>query len=80
MKSLWSFKEDFPELHVVAAGSLLEFALKRLSSFGVGRIRSLFVYPFSFDEFLVAEGKPLRKEGLICVIAGGTCRNPPLTS
>lgn len=57
IKSLWSFKEDFPELHVIAAGSLLEFALKDLSSFGVGRIRSLFVYPFSFDEFLIAEGK-----------------------
>lgn len=57
IKSLWSFKEDFSELHVVAAGSLLEFALKGLSSFGVGRIRSLFVYPFSFDEFLMAEGK-----------------------
>ena len=57
IKSLWAFKEDFPGLHVVAAGSLLEFALKDLPSFGVGRIRSLFVYPFSFDEFLMAEGK-----------------------
>jgi predicted AAA+ superfamily ATPase len=57
IKSLWAFKEDFPELHVVAAGSLLEFALQDLPSFGVGQIRSLFVYPFSFDEFLVAEGK-----------------------
>ena len=57
IKSLWSFKEDFPGLHVVAAGSLLEFALKDLPSFGVGRIRSLYVYPFSFDEFLMAEGK-----------------------
>ena len=57
IKSLWSFKEDFPGLHVVAAGSLLEFALKELPSFGVGRIRSLFVYSFSFDEFLIAEGK-----------------------
>ena len=57
IQSLWSFKEDYPELHVVAAGSLLEFALQELPSFGVGRIRSLFVYPFSFDEFLVAEGK-----------------------
>ena len=55
--SLWAFKEDFPGLHVVAAGSLLEFALQELPSFGVGRIRSLFVYPFSFDEFLMAEGK-----------------------
>jgi len=57
IRSLWSFKEDFPDLHVIAAGSLLEFTLKELPSFGVGRIRSLFVYPFSFDEFLVAEGK-----------------------
>lgn len=57
IKSLWAFKENFPELHVVAAGSLLEFALQELPSFGVGRIRSLFVYPFSFDEFLMAEGK-----------------------
>ena len=57
VQSLWSFKEDYKELHVVAAGSLLEFALQYLPSFGVGRIRSLFVYPFSFDEFLVAEGK-----------------------
>jgi predicted AAA+ superfamily ATPase len=43
-----------PELHLVAAGSLLEFALWELPSFGVGRIRSLFIYPFSFDEFLRA--------------------------
>ncbi len=57
IRSLWAFKEDFPDLHVIAAGSLLEFVLKDLSSFGVGRIRSLFVYPFSFDEFLMAEGK-----------------------
>lgn len=55
--SLWLFKEDYPELHVVAAGSLLEFALKGLHSYGVGRIRSLFMYPFSFDEFLEAQGK-----------------------
>lgn len=57
IKSLWFFKEDYPELHVAAAGSLLEFALKEVSSFGVGRIHSLFMYPFSFDEFLVATGK-----------------------
>lgn len=57
IKSLWFFKEDFPELHIIAAGSLLEFTLKDLASFGVGRIRSLFMYPFSFDEFLIAQGK-----------------------
>lgn len=50
------FREDYPELHVIAAGSLLEFALEELSTFGVGRIRSLFMYPMTFDEFLVATG------------------------
>ena len=54
------FKEEYPELHVVAAGSLLEFTLEELSSFGVGRIRSLYMYPFSFDEFLVAQGLQLQ--------------------
>lgn len=52
--SLRFFYEQYPELHVIAAGSLLEFALSELPSFGVGRIRSLFLYPFSFNEFLHA--------------------------
>ncbi len=50
------FKEDYPDLHIIAAGSLLEFTLEELPSFGVGRIRSLYMYPFSFDEFLLAQG------------------------
>ena len=54
--SLRYFKEDYPELHVIAAGALLEFTLEELRSFGVGRIRSLYMYPFSFDEFLLAQG------------------------
>ncbi|WP_395043191.1 ATP-binding protein [Flavobacterium sp.] len=52
--SLRFFYEKMPNLHVVAAGSLLEFALQSLPSFGVGRVRTLFVYPFSFDEFLIS--------------------------
>ena len=56
------FKEDYPELHVIAAGSLLEFTLEELPSFGVGRIRSLYMYPFSFDEFLMAQGFDLMVE------------------
>ncbi len=55
------FKEDYPELHVVAAGSLLEFTLQELPTFGVGRIHSLFMYPMTFDEFLGANGE----EGLV---------------
>lgn len=50
------FWEDLPQLHVIAAGSLLEFALNEISSFGVGRISSVFMYPMSFDEFLLAQG------------------------
>lgn len=53
------FKEDLPELHVIAAGSLLEFALKELPTFGVGRIHSMFMYPMTFDEFLEANGQRL---------------------
>ncbi|GHT09241.1 hypothetical protein FACS189426_07030 [Bacteroidia bacterium] len=52
IESLRFFYEDYPELHLIAAGSLLEFALAELNSFGVGRIQSLFMYPFSFNEFL----------------------------
>lgn len=55
------FKEDYPELHVIAAGSLLEFTLQDLPTFGVGRIHSLFMYPMTFDEFLGAN----HEEGLI---------------
>ena len=62
ISSLRFFYEDYPELHVIAAGSLLEFALRELPSFGVGRIRSLFMYPFSFDEFLDANGMQLLRE------------------
>lgn len=59
--SLRFFYEDYPELHVVAAGSLLEFALTELPTFGVGRMASLFMYPMCFDEFLMATGH----EGLV---------------
>ena len=50
------FYEKFPELHLIAAGSLLEFALETLPSYGVGRVRSIFMYPFSFEEYLWATG------------------------
>jgi len=56
IRSLRFFYENYPELHVIAAGSLLELALKDLPSFGVGRISSIFMYPLSFKEFLWAFG------------------------
>lgn len=56
------FYEQYPELHLIAAGSLLEFVLADLPSFGVGRVRSLFMYPLSFEEFLCANGEKLLVE------------------
>ena len=57
--SLRFFKENMPRLHVIAAGSLLEFALAELPTFGVGRIHSMFMYPMTFDEFLLANEEDL---------------------
>ncbi|HSO87565.1 MAG TPA: ATP-binding protein [Draconibacterium sp.] len=62
ISSLRFFYEKMPELHVIAAGSLLEFALSEIPSFGVGRIRSIFMYPLSFDEFLDAVGQQKLRE------------------
>lgn len=72
LHSLWFFREDYPELHVIAAGSLLEFALKDIRSYGVGRISSLFVYPMSFDEFLKAR----KLDGLVEMKRQATAEKP----
>ncbi|MCX5922796.1 MAG: AAA family ATPase [Candidatus Dependentiae bacterium] len=49
------FYEQMPDLHVIAAGSLLEFALSQVG-IPVGRVTTLYMYPVSFMEFLVALG------------------------
>lgn len=48
------FFEEIPELHVIAAGSLLEFAMKEVESFPVGRVEYLYLYPLNFAEYLQA--------------------------
>ena len=60
------------ELHLIAAGSLLEFALEEIPSFGVGRIELLFMYPMNFFEFLKALGSEL----LIDLIKNASPENP----
>ena len=64
IRSLRFFYEKMPALHLIAAGSLLEFAISEIPSFGVGRIESIFMYPMSFFEFLTA----LDEDGLITLI------------
>src|SRR5581483_11695987 len=52
------FKEKMSELHVIAAGSLLEFVLNDLEfSFPVGRVQFLYQKPLSFKEFLLNSGE-----------------------
>ena len=50
------FYEQIPELHVVAAGSLLEFAFDEISV-PVGRVQYLHLHPMTFYEYLLAMGK-----------------------
>ncbi|MCH7414860.1 AAA family ATPase [Belliella sp. R4-6] len=51
------FYEEMPKLYVVAAGSLLEFAMKEVSSFPVGRVQFLYLHPMNFPEYLEAIGQ-----------------------
>lgn len=48
------FYEEYPQYYVVAAGSLLESLFNQNISFPVGRVDYLYMYPFSFSEFLEA--------------------------
>ncbi|MBP9708087.1 MAG: ATP-binding protein [Oligoflexales bacterium] len=50
------FFEEMPKLHVIAAGSLLEFAFENISV-PVGRIEFIWMYPLSFSEFLSATSR-----------------------
>jgi len=52
------FQEEMPDLHVIAAGSILDFALREFHhSMPVGRIEFLHLHPVSFQEFLLALGE-----------------------
>jgi len=59
------FYEQMPDLHVVAAGSLLEFAFAEIS-IPVGRVQYLHLHPMTFYEYLLAMGKaPMAEHTLI---------------
>ena len=72
ISALRYFYENSPDLHVIAAGSLVEFALSEIPSFAVGRIRSMFMYPFSFEEFLLAN----KEKGLLNALNIATTKKP----
>ena len=56
LKSLKYFYENAPQYHIMCAGSLLGIALHNGTSFPVGKVDFLRLYPLSFDEFLLGTG------------------------
>ena len=58
IETLRYFFEEMPDLHVIAAGSLLEFALEETDfSVPVGRIEYMYLGPLQFEEYLLAKGE-----------------------
>lgn len=51
------FYEDIPQLHVIAASSLLEHVISKVKRFPVGRISYLYVHPLNFLEYVEAKGQ-----------------------
>lgn len=66
------FYEELPEIHVIAAGSLLETMLEKHISLPVGRVEFMALYPCSFTEFLTATGN----ERYINVLSEPTLATP----
>lgn len=56
LTSLKYFCEDAPELHIIAAGSLLGLSVHTGTGFPVGKVDRVYMYPMSFTEFLDATG------------------------
>jgi predicted AAA+ superfamily ATPase len=64
LTSLKYFNEELSEQHVIGAGSLLGIAVKQQTSFPVGQVEFLNLYPMNFNEFLMATGND-RLAGLL---------------
>lgn len=58
------FYEELPTLAVIAAGSLLDFALEDIKHFPVGRVEFYYLYPLCFEEYLMALNKVNALEAL----------------
>ena len=56
------FYEDAPTFHIISAGSLLGVAMKKGTSFPVGKVEFLTLYPMNFYEFLYAQDEALAEE------------------
>lgn len=63
-KSLRYFYELMPSLHVIAAGSFLDFQIEKIG-IAVGRVEWLYMYPMSFLEFLYAVNHQLLAQKIV---------------
>lgn len=59
LTSLKYFQENAPEYHIVVAGSLLGISVHAGTGFPVGKVDEMILYPMSFTEFLMANGKDM---------------------
>ena len=59
LNSLKYFKENAPEYHIIAAGSLLGTLLAQPKSYPVGMVNVMHIYPLTFSEYLAAEDPAL---------------------
>jgi predicted AAA+ superfamily ATPase len=58
------FYEEMPALHVIAAGSLVDFAIEKVGV-PVGRVSFCYMHPMSFMEFLLATGNEIFAAGIL---------------
>lgn len=65
LTALKYFTEQAPDYHVIAAGSLLGVQVGKPSSFPVGKVDFLTLYPMSFQEYLWASGHELLADHLL---------------
>lgn len=57
LEALKYFREDAPDYHVAVAGSLLGLSMHEGTSYPVGQVNTINIYPMNFEEFLLAKGE-----------------------
>lgn len=57
LEALKYFREDAPDYHIAVAGSLLGLSMHAGTSYPVGQVNTINIYPMNFEEFLLAKGE-----------------------
>ncbi len=62
LEALKYFREDAPDYHIAVAGSLLGLSIHAGTSYPVGQVNTINIYPMNFEEFLLAKGEKQMQE------------------